>query len=77
MSLEAAQHHHNAAEHLTHAAYHHKQAQRLHEAGRHEQAAHHACLAQAHQHYASVYATEANKAYMNDYGHSRAAVAVG
>lgn len=80
MSIEVAQHHHNAAEHLSQAAHHHKQAQRLHEVGRSEEAAHHALLAQAHQHYASVYGTEAAKAYMNEYGHSRhnrSAVAVG
>lgn len=76
MSQEAAQHHHNAAEHFSQAAYHHKQAQKLHEAGRHEEAAHHAVLAQAHQHYASVYATEASKSYMNEHGHSRAMAVV-
>jgi len=77
MSIEVAQHHHNAAEHLNQAAYHHKQAQRLHEAGRYEQAAHHALLAQAHQHFASTYASEAAKAYLSEYGHSSTSVAVG
>jgi hypothetical protein len=75
MSSDAAQHHHNAAEHLTQALFHHKQAQKFHESGQPERAAHHARLAEAHQHYASVYASEANKAYLNTYGHSRAAVA--
>jgi len=77
MSQEAAQHHHNASEHFSQAAYHHKQAQRLHEVGRYHEAAHHANLAQAHAHYGSVYATEAIKTYMNEYGHSRSALAVG
>jgi hypothetical protein len=73
MSMQVAQHHHNAAEHLSQSAYHHKEAQRLQENGRYKEAAHHAFLAQAHQHYADVYAAEANKAYMDSYGHSRAA----
>jgi hypothetical protein len=73
MSIQVAQHHHNAAEHLTQAAFHHKQAQGLQEDGRYKEAAHHAFLAQAHQHYANVYATEASKAYMGEYGHSKAA----
>jgi hypothetical protein len=76
MSTQAAHHHHNAAEHLTQAAFHHKQAQAHYEAGRQREALHHATLAQAHQHYASVWSVEASKAYLDACGTStRAAVA--
>jgi hypothetical protein len=76
MSVRVAQHHHNAAEHLTQAAFHHKQAQAHYEAGRPREALHHATLAQAHQHYASVWTAEANKAYLDEYG-STARLATG
>ncbi len=73
MSVQVAQHHHNAAEHLTQAAFHHKQAQKHQEEGRYKDAAHHALLARAHQHYADVYSTEASKAYLDAYANSKAA----
>jgi hypothetical protein len=70
MSIQVAQHHYNAAEHLTQAAFHHKEAQRHQEQGRYKEAAHHAFLAQAHQHYATLYTNEAGKAYLDAYGES-------
>ena len=74
MSTLVAQHHHNAAEHLTQAAFHHKQAQHLQEAGNYKDAAHHACLARAHLHYAEVFTFEAEKAYLDVHsGRSRVA----
>jgi hypothetical protein len=73
MSIQVAQHHHNAAEHLAQAAFHHKQAQKHQEEGRNKDAAHHAFLAQAHQHYADVYSTEASKAYLDAHASNKAA----
>ena len=68
MSTRAAQYHHNAAEHLTQAAFHHRLAQKHQEEGRYKEAAHHALLAQAHQHYAHTYTTEAAKAHLDAHG---------
>jgi hypothetical protein len=69
MSVQVASHHHNAAEQLSQAAFHHKQAQAHFEAGRQSEGLHHAMLAQAHQHYANVWANEASKAYLDAQAH--------
>jgi hypothetical protein len=58
---------------LTPAAFHYKEAQKHQEEERYKEATHRAFLAQAQQHYANVYTTEASKAYLDAYGQSRAA----
>ena len=76
MSKDLATHHHNAAEHLEQALFNHKEAQKFYESGNVERAVHHAYLAQAHVQYATVYSTEAAKAYMSyQVGKRRAAAA--
>lgn len=75
MSKELATHHHNAAQHLEQALLNHKEAQRFYENGNVERAVHHAYLAEAHVHYATVYSEEAVKAYLNYHVGKRRAAA--
>lgn len=75
MTRHPAEHHSKAADHHEHAARHHREAAKYHEGGNDEKAAHHALLAQGHAHYATHYATEAAKAYVEQMRSVKAAFA--